>query len=151
MDWTYFIPCLWAFIACAGFSVVFNIYNLVGTIICCAGGALGWLAYLLVLLTGTTDLVSYFVAGMVIAAFSEAMARIRKCPVTGYLLVSFFPLVPGASIYYTMLHAIRGETALAAELGMHTLGIAGCLALGVLVMASFVRMLISLLGKRRKR
>lgn len=150
MDWTYFLPCLWAFLACAGFSVVFNIYNLTGTLICCAGGALGWLVYLLVLLTGASDLVGYFVAGMAIAAFSEWMARIRKCPVTGYLLVSFFPLVPGAGIYYTMLYAIQGETALAAERGMHTLWIAGCLALGVLVMASLVRMIISLRGKRRK-
>ena len=151
MDWTYFLPCLWAFLACAGFSIIFNICSVSGTLICCVGGAWGWLVYLLVLLTGASDLMGYFVAGMAIAAYSELMARIRKCPVTGYLLISFFPLVPGAGIYYTMLYAMRGEAALAAEQGMQTLGIAGCLALGVLVMSSLVRMIISLRGKRRNR
>lgn len=143
MDWTYFLPCLWAFLACAGFSIVFNICNLTGLLLCCAGGALGWLVYLLVALTGASDLIGYFVAGMAIAAYSELMARVRKCPVTGYLLISFFPLVPGAGIYYTMLYTMQGEAALAGQLGVHTLAVAGCLAVGVLVTSSLVRLIYS--------
>ena len=68
------------------------------------------------------------------------MSRVRKCPVTGYLLVAFFPLVPGGGIYYTMEHAISGETQQFIETGLHTLGVAGSLAVGVLLVSSAVRM-----------
>ena len=68
------------------------------------------------------------------------MARVRKCPVTGYLLVAFFPLVPGGGIYYTMEHAINGEISLFLSSFLQTLGIAGALAVGVLLVSSAVRM-----------
>jgi uncharacterized membrane protein YjjB (DUF3815 family) len=148
MDWTYFLPCLWAFLACAGFCVIFNVRT--GVVICCLGGALGWLVYLLATLTGCTDLLCYFLAAMAISIFSEIMARVRKCPVTGYLLLSFFPLVPGAGIYYTMEYAIQGNTEMFLEQGLHTLGIACCLAVGVLVVSSTVRMAATFRTHRRK-
>lgn len=147
MEWTYFLPCLWAFLACMGFCVVFNVRT--GVVICCAGGALGWLVYLLVMLAFENDLLSNFLAAMAISLYSEVMARIRKCPVTGYLLVSSFPLVPGAGIYYTMQYALRGETALFLQSCQHILGIAGCLALGVLVVSSAVRMAAAFRRNRR--
>lgn len=147
MDWTYFLPCLWAFLACGGFCVMFNVRT--GILLCCIGGALGWLVYLLVGLVFEGDLPCYFVAAMAIAAYSEIMARVRKCPVTGYIVISLFPLVPGASIYYTMLYAMQGQTELAAKTGMHTLGIAGCLALGVLVVSSTVRLTAAHRKRRR--
>lgn len=147
MDWTYFLPCLWAFLACAGFCVIFNIRT--GVLICCFGGALGWLVYLLTMLAFGNDLVCNFLAAMAISLYSEIMARIRKCPVTGYLLVSFFPLVPGAGIYYTMQYVLQGDTEMFVQSGLHILGIAGCLALGVLVMSSLVRMVITFRKNRR--
>ena len=42
----YVLPCLWAFLACVGFTLVFNIHG-VGKLICGFGGGLGWLVYLL--------------------------------------------------------------------------------------------------------
>ncbi len=61
---------------------------------------------------------------------AHARLRLRKCPVTSYLLVALFPLVPGGGIYYTMEHAVNGETELFLETLMHTLGLAGALAAG---------------------
>lgn len=146
---TYVLPCLWAFLACAGFCLIFNVRTWTGALLCCIGGVVGWLVYLLMMSACGNDLIANFVAAMAFSIYSEIMARIRKCPVTGYLLVSFFPLVPGAGIYYTMLHAMHGDTAAALEQGMHTLGIACCLALGVLVVSSAVRMLTAHRKNRR--
>lgn len=143
----YVLPCFWAFLACAGFAVVFNIHGL-GILICCAGGALGWLSYLLMLAWGGNDFLAALVAGVVISAWSEAMARLRKCPVTGYLLVAFFPLVPGGGIYYAMDHAIRGEMTEFAQTLMHTLEFSGALALGVFLVSSAMRMVTA--AKMRK-
>ena len=148
MAWTYFLPCLWAFLACAGFCVIFNIRT--GVVICCIGGALGWLVYLLAALAGAADLLGCFLAAMVTSAYVEVMARVRNCPVTGYLLVSFFPLVPGAGIYYTMEYALQGDTEMFLKQGLHTLGTACCLAVGALVVSSAVRMAITFRMHRRK-
>lgn len=145
----YLPPCLYAFAACAAFCVLFNIHT--GVLICSLGGALGWLVYLL---SGTflhSDLLQSFLAALFISAYSETMARLRKCPVTGYLLVAFFPLVPGGGIYYTMEHAINGETDLFLSTGLHTLGLAGSLAVGVLLVSSFVRLLNSIRRRRALR
>jgi uncharacterized membrane protein YjjB (DUF3815 family) len=128
--------------------VIFNVRT--GGLICCLGGAWGWLVYLLAALTGCSDLLCYFLAAMAISAYSEVMARVRKCPVTGYLLLSFFPLVPGAGIYYTMEYAIQGNTEMFLEQGLHTLGIACCLAVGVLVVSSSVRMAATFHNNRRR-
>lgn len=42
----YLLPCVYAFLACIGFSMLFNIHGAV-MLICAGGGALGWLCYLL--------------------------------------------------------------------------------------------------------
>lgn len=111
---------------------------------------LGWLIYLLASLAGGNDLICYFLAAMAISIYAEIMARIRKCPVTGYLIISFLPLVPGAGIYNTMKYALQGDTEMFLDQGLHTLGIAGCLAVGVLVVSSAVRMFITFQMRRRK-
>ena len=68
------------------------------------------------------------------------MARVRKRPVTAYLLISVFPLVPGAGIYYTMQYAIQGDASRFLSRGMHTLGLSGALALGILLVSTAMRM-----------
>ncbi len=120
----YLLPCVYAFLACIGFSMLFNIHG-AGMLICAGGGALGWLCYLLTGPLVGNDIIQSFFAALVISAWSEVMARLRKCPVTSYLLVALFPLVPGGGIYYTMEHALNGDTELFLDTLMHTLGLAG--------------------------
>ena len=86
----YLLPCVYAFLACIGFSMLFNIHG-AGMLICAGGGALGWLCYLLTGPLVGNDIIQSFFAALVISAWSEVMARLRKCPVTSYLLVALFP------------------------------------------------------------
>ena len=103
------LPCLYAFLACLGFCVLFRIRG-PGAVLCALGGALAWLVYLLTgPLVGENDLIQSFLAAVFLSAYSEVMARVRKCPATGYLLIAFIPLVPGAGIYNMMDAALRGE------------------------------------------
>ena len=126
----YVLPCLCAFAGCIGFTLVFNIHG-PGKLIACCGGVLGWLVYLL---AGKTILAGFF-AAMAISLFSEVMARIRRCPVTGYQLVALLPLVPGGGIYYAMGYCLEGDTEqfLSALLG--TLGMAAALAVTAIAVA----------------
>ncbi len=134
----YYLPCVYAFFACIGFSMLFNIHG-VGILICAGGGSLGWLVYLLSAPLVHSDIVQSLFAAVAISVWSEVMARLRKCPVTGYLLVALFPLVPGGGIYYTMEHAMSGDSAAFLDSLLHTLGLAGALAVGVLLVASLAR------------
>ena len=77
------------------------------------------------------------------------MARVRKCPASGYLLIAFFPLVPGAGLYYTMESLLNGDHAGFQANGYNTLAMGGGLALGVLLVASLMRMLNNMRQARR--
>lgn len=142
----YLVPCVCAFFACIGFSVLYNIHGF-GMVICAGGGAVSWLVYLLAGEVFHSDIIQIFVAAMVTAVYAEVMARVRKCPATSYLLVGIFPLVPGSGIYYAMEHAINGETEEFISTLMHTLGLSGSLAVGALLVSSAVRLFVM---RRRK-
>lgn len=142
------LPCAYAFIACCAYCVIFNIRSS-GMLVCSLGGALAWLVYLLADFVTSSDILQYFWAAVFLSIYSEVMSRVRKCPVTGYQLLAFIPLVPGAGIYRTMEYCINGETGLFFSTGVHTLGISGALALGVLLVSSVVRMFYVFKKKRK--
>lgn len=127
--------CLFAFVACLGFCVPFNARGL-GVLLCSLGGALGWAVYLAAMGLWNNPFAASLTAAIVVAAYSERMARLRRCPATSYLVIAMFPLVPGLTIYQAMDHGLRGDTGLFLETFFRTMGIAGCLALGLLVVAS---------------
>ena len=145
---SYYLPCFYAFLACIGFSMLFNIHG-VGMLICAGGGFLGWLVYLLTAPMVHSEIIQSLFAAVAISAWSEIMARLRKCPVTSYLLVALFPLVPGGGIYYTMEHAMSGDSALFLDSLLHTLGLAGALAVGVLLVSSLARLMTNYQNRRR--
>lgn len=147
---TLFLPCLYAFAASLAFAILFNIHG-TGIIVCGIGGAVGWLVYLLAFPFSGSPILPSFLAALAISTYAELMSRLRRCPVTGYLLVAFFPLVPGGGIYYTMRYCMAGETALFYAKGVETLGIAGALALGVLLVSSIVRLITSYRTQRKRR
>ena len=142
-----FLPCLYAFVACAGFSILFNIHG-TGILVCSAGGALGWFVYLITApLAGGNEMVQALLAAVALATYGEVMARVRRCLVTPYILIAALPLVPGAGIYYSMEYAVSGETQAFLNRFLHTLGLAGAMALGILLVGSVTR----LAAERHKR
>lgn len=134
----YLLPCLGAFVACVGFSILYNIRG-IGMYICSFGGSLGWFFYLL-LVPSCGEIVAAFFASIAISVYAEWMARVRRCPVLAYQLVALLPLVPGGGIYYSMEYALAGETQNFLDTMLHTVGIAGALAVGVLTVATLVRL-----------
>lgn len=132
-----YLSCLWAFLACVGFCFLFNIRG--KTILYAAfGGALGWFAYLLLNFLAN-DITQFFLATIVTAVYSEIMARIFKKPATEYQIVALLPMVPGGGIFYTMEYCVIGNNAMFSQTGLHTLGIAGALAMGILLVSTLFR------------
>lgn len=132
------LPCFYSFVACVAYCLCVNLrgkqmiwYSL--------GGAIGWGVYLLFGFVHQ-DIFQFFMSALASSAYSEVMARVNKSPVTGFLLVSMLPMVPGGGIYHTMEYAVSGNNSMFLSTGLHTFGIAGALAMGVLLVSSVVRL-----------
>jgi uncharacterized membrane protein YjjB (DUF3815 family) len=134
-------------ISCIGFAILFNIHG-PGGLLCALGGTLTWLVYLITMEITGNDLPAYFWGTLFAALYSEAMARIRKYPAISYLVVSIFPLIPGAGVYYTMTHALNGDMTRFGSQGMHTAAIAGIMAVAILLASTTVRIVMTLRQKK---
>ena len=138
LPWGIGWECVFAMVGCVGFSILFNIHG-PGGLLCALGGGLAWLVYRISMGLGSGEILAYFWASFFASLYSEIMARIRKYPAISYLVVSIFPLIPGAGVYYTMNYAVRGEMELFASQGMHTAAIAGIMAVGILLVSTSFR------------
>lgn len=132
-----YIACLWAFFACVAFGMIYNMRGKT-LLIASFGGALGWFVYLL-LSFAKNDIFQFFIATIVTAIYSEIMARVLKKPATEFQIVALLPMVPGGGIFYTMEYCVVGNNDMFFKTGFHTLGIAGALALGILLVSSLFR------------
>ena len=140
----YFHP-LWiqslaAFVGCIGFCIIFNIHGF-GCFICAIGGGLAWMTYGVALQFFNSVIIASFFGTLLAAGYSETMARVRKYPAISYLVISIFPLLPGAGIYYTTNYLLRSDMSLFAAKGGETIGIAGALAVGILTVSTTVRLI----------
>ena len=138
-DYSFWMLNLGSLIGCLGFSILFNIHG-PGCFLCALGGILSWSAYLISGPVTGSVVISNLIGGITASVYSETMARIRKYPAISYLVVSIFPLIPGAGVYYTMSYAVQGNMDLFAEKGLETAAIAGAIALGILLISTAFRM-----------
>lgn len=139
VDYNNATQCVLCFIGCIGFAILFNIHEL-GVMICALGATLVWVVFGITEGITGSGIMAYFWGALVASAYSEIMARIRKFPAITYLVISIFPLIPGAGVYYTMNHAVQGEMEEFASQGMYTAAIAGIMAVGILLVSTSVRL-----------
>jgi len=135
----WFIQALACFVGCVGFFIIFNIHG-PGAFLCALGGVITWAAYEIASNSGCTDAISYFIATLIAASYAETMARVRRCPAICYLVVSIFPLIPGAGIYNTTSHLVSGRMEQFTTQGLDTIAIAGAIAVGILIISTIARM-----------
>lgn len=128
-----------SFIGAVGFAIYFNIHG-PGGLLCALGSVLAWSTYLITIHFTDNVIWANFSGAMVASLYAETMARIRKYPAISYLVVSIFPLIPGAGVYYTMTYAVQGQMDRFANNGMLTAAIAGAIALGILLVSSAFRL-----------
>ncbi len=139
IDHSFLMECLaGSIIGITGFSILFNIHRL-GVLFGFLGGIIGWGAYCITEQLAGPD-IAMLVASAVAAVYSEVMARIRKCPAIGYLVLSLIPLIPGSSLYYTMTYMVRGDIADFGNKGLDTVILTGMMAVGILLVSTSVRM-----------
>lgn len=143
--WTELLGC---FIGCTGFFILFNIHG-PGGFLCSLGGVICWIAYRVSVILGVDNTLACFIAAFAVSFYSEIMARVRKYPAISYLVISIFPIIPGAGVYYAMTYAMQGDTAAFADKGIETAAIAGIMAAGILISSTLVRLITEILSKRK--
>ena len=150
VTYSFLIQIIVSFIGCVGFAIYFNVHSW-GVPLTALGGLFTWAAYLIAVELGCDVIGGNFWAAVVAAAYSEIMARVRKYPAITYLVVSAFPLLPGAGIYYTMSYILQNNTEMAWAKGMQTAGIAGVMAVGILLVSTLVRFWYALKSRRKSK
>ena len=134
------------FIGCSGFCILFNVHGR-GMLLADIGGMLSWMVYLLCTALGCDVYAANLFAAVFAALYSETMARVRKCPAVNYLVISTLPMLPGAGVYYTMSLGLEGRMMDSVAKGLETVGVAGSLAVGILLVSTVFR-LFSHRGKK---
>lgn len=125
-----FVQFIVGMLASLSFAVLFSAPKK-QLIFCGLTGAIGWVVYLLCLNLGTSVSIANMTATFALTLISRSIASLRKTPVTVYLVIGIFPLVPGAGIYYTSYHFMMNEMIPFSQAASDTLKTAGAIALGI--------------------
>lgn len=137
------------YFACCGFMIVFNIHGK-GGFLCALGGALTWALFRVCDQTWEIGMLSYFIAAFFASAYSEIVARIRKCPAISYLVISVIPLLPGAGVYRSTAAIMQGDMGLFSSYATETVAIAGAMAVGILIVSTLARLWSTYQQNKRK-
>lgn len=143
-----FLTCIYAFGGSLAFAIIMNIRKQ-KLFFAAFGGFIAQFSFQLGQLYFNGDVFNCFLATLAIALYSEILARLTASPTTIYLVVALIPLVPGGSVYYTMLYFLQGDTQAGIETGLYTLAIAGALSMGIIIVSSSAK-LIHLIRQNRK-
>lgn len=124
------IQIICAFITAGSFLVFFNVRGinvLLGAVL----GAISWSVYLAFGGMFATDVMQYFFGGMALSLGAEIFARLKKTPITVYIVGGIIPLVPGGTIYYAMKNFVLGNMTEFTGKMFYMIKIGGAIALGI--------------------
>ncbi|MBQ5311348.1 MAG: threonine/serine exporter family protein, partial [Oscillospiraceae bacterium] len=133
-------PCAIIFVACIAFGMQFNIVRR-HLLAAAVSAVVSELVYSLLTGFGLSTIKSIFFAAAAVALYSEILAKALRSPVNMYLVVGIIPLVPGSTIYQTMLQLVVGNNDSFLGLLLVTFESAGAIAMGIFMISSAVRLL----------
>jgi uncharacterized membrane protein YjjP (DUF1212 family) len=113
-------------------------------------GACGfWLYEYAILLLGYSAVFAGFLGAGLVALIAEICSRAGKDATTLFIIPGIIPLVPGTGMYATMLYMLQSDFTNSVETGVRTLLIAGCIAVGLITVASLTRISAAAVRKLR--
>ena len=127
-DWI--LPVLWASTSSLGFGLIYGMRTK-KLLFTALGGALTWLAYLICERCGVYLAAACAGAAALGTLYSEVMARILKTPVTVFVIPVNIPMIPGGSLYYSLLGLMQRDVDTFVERGLYAVTVCGSMALGI--------------------
>ena len=135
------IQIITGFLGALGFAIIYNIRGK-KLVAAALGGFLSWSLFLLLGLFMDSEPIRYLIVSMSISIYAELLARILKTPTTTFIITALIPLIPGASLYYTMSSVFGGNFEVFLGNAVSTLSLALALAVGVAIVAAGARLVI---------
>lgn len=127
-----------AFFASFFFAILYNVRGrlLIYSSLC---GMIGKIVYDVMIDYGLVS--RFLVATIVMCIYAEIFARICKAPVMVIIIVGILPIVPGAGVYNSIDSLLNSQMSAFYMHGINTLLSAGAMALGLIMVSSFARLL----------
>ena len=138
---TAFVQILTGFLGSLGFAILYNIRGK-KLVAAALGGFMSWSLFLLLGLFMNSEPIRYLIVSMFISIYAELLARLFKTPTTTFIITALIPLIPGASLYYTMSSVFGGNFEVFLENALLTLSLALALAIGVAIITAGTRLLV---------
>ena len=147
MTVTQLVQILAAFVGTLGFALLFNIRGK-RLVFSSLGGLFAWFLFIVINKFILNEAIVYFIVAFAVSVYAEVMARVLKTPTTAFITASLIPLIPGGSLYYTMVHAFSGDYEQFLPRALYTLQLAAALALGIIVSTTLARVINKLKVKK---
>lgn len=132
-------------IGALGFAVLFNVRGTKKLLAAALGGGFGRALFSLLCLGIDSSVLCHFIVAMTVSFYAELMARVLKTPATVFIAPCLIPMMPGASLYYTMANALGDNVDGFLEKGIATLETATALAVGIIVATVVMRLILKVL------
>lgn len=129
------------FIGTLGFAVWFNIRGK-RLAFASLGGFLSWSLYIILSNFISNEAINYLLVSIAVSLYAEIVARLLKTPTTPFLTTSLVPLIPGASLYYTMSYAFGENIGMFSQKAIYTLELASALALGIIISTTIAKIFL---------
>ena len=123
-----------AFIGSLGFAVFLKMKGK-QDLMSGVGGGLTWALFLALQNYMGGLFLPNLLASVFVGIYAEIMARVNRAPATIFLTTGAVPLIPGGSLYYTMLGLVSNDELMFAENGSKAAIIALAIALGFVIVA----------------
>lgn len=123
---------IFAFIATIGFAGYFNVKMKSALVATAISGGISFGVFNIFTFYGHSVL-GTFVAALLVGITGEFLSVKLKTPSTVFITPAIIPMVPGAGMYYTMLHFVNEDFGQMINFGSQTIFIAGSIAMGILV------------------
>ena len=123
-----------AFIGSLGFAVFLKMRG-IQILMAGVGGGLTWALFLGLEASIGGVFLPNLIASIFVGVYAEIMARVNRAPATIFLTTGAVPLIPGGSLYYTMLGLVAEDPAMFEDNGRNALIIALAIALGFVCVA----------------
>lgn len=127
-----------ALVGIVGFSVLSGVPKKF-LALCSIVGAAGWFVYLLSKALSDEEILSMFFAALAVSFLSHIFARVRRAPVTIFLIPGILPLVPGIGMVRSVYYNIINNPSLTGYYLSLTIQTAGAIAMAILIMDTVFR------------
>ncbi len=132
-----------------GFALIFRVRGKL-LIFAFLGGLLSWGTYCIAGSFVNHEALQYLIATIILTLYSEAFARILRCPSTILLVTGWIPLIPGGSLYYSISALVQSDMALFVDRILHTFLLMIAMSAGMLIAMTIVHFITPLRPQRKQ-